>query len=69
MEILLNKLRELSQYQQVLKQLQIDGKQLPGLGLPRAARLPAMTEFETVMEQSWFAAIPPPVAMERLPVI
>src|SRR5687768_16852634 len=42
MEILLDNLRELSQYQQLLKQLQIDGKQLPGLGLPRAARLPVL---------------------------
>ncbi len=39
MEILLDKIRELSQYQHLLKQLQTDGKQLPGLGLPRAARL------------------------------
>ena len=42
MEILLDRLRELSQYQQLLKQLQTDGKQLPGLGLPRAARLPVL---------------------------
>src|SRR6266498_5176488 len=42
MEILLNKIRELSQYQQLLKELQTNGKQLPGLGLPRAARLPVL---------------------------
>ncbi|MGE5376515.1 MAG: transcription-repair coupling factor [Bacteroidota bacterium] len=42
MEILLEKIRSLSQYQQLLKQLQVDGKQLPGLGLPRAARLPLL---------------------------
>jgi transcription-repair coupling factor (superfamily II helicase) len=42
MEILLNKIHGLSQYQQLLKQLQTDGKQLPGLGLPRAARLPLL---------------------------
>jgi transcription-repair coupling factor (superfamily II helicase) len=42
MEIILDKIRELSQYQQLLKQLQTDGKLLPGLGLPRAARLPIL---------------------------
>src|SRR6266487_2135597 len=45
MEILLNKIRELSQYQQLLKELQTNGRaaeQLPGLGLPRAARLPVL---------------------------
>src|SRR5215207_4944235 len=42
MEILLNNIRELSQYQQLLSQLKTDGKQLPGLGLPRAARLPVL---------------------------
>jgi transcription-repair coupling factor (superfamily II helicase) len=41
MEILLNKIRTLPQYQQLLKQLQTDGQQ-PGLGLPRAARLPVL---------------------------
>jgi transcription-repair coupling factor (superfamily II helicase) len=43
MENLLNKIRELSQYQQLVKELQTDGKQLPGLGLPRAARLPVLS--------------------------
>ncbi len=42
MEIILDKIRSLPQYQQLLKQLQADGKQLPGLGLPRAARLPVL---------------------------
>lgn len=42
MEILLNKIRSLHQYQQLLKQLQSNGKQLPGLGLPRAVRLPVL---------------------------
>src|SRR6266496_4016770 len=45
MEILLKKIRELSQYQQLLKELQTDGRpatELPGLGLPRAARLPVL---------------------------
>ncbi|HET9589347.1 MAG TPA: transcription-repair coupling factor [Anaerolineales bacterium] len=41
MEFLLNKIRELPQYQQLLKQLQTDGQQ-PGQGLPRAARLPVL---------------------------
>src|SRR5512133_1360693 len=42
MEILLDKIRSLPQYQQLLEQLQANGKQLPGLGLPRAARLPVL---------------------------
>ncbi|MBN2117007.1 MAG: transcription-repair coupling factor [Anaerolineales bacterium] len=41
MEIILDKIRDLSQYQQLLKGLQAD-EQLPGLGLPRAARLPVL---------------------------
>src|SRR5574338_1292059 len=42
MELLLNKIRELSQYRHLLKQIQEGGKQLPGLALPRAARLPVL---------------------------
>ncbi|HSK89154.1 MAG TPA: transcription-repair coupling factor [Anaerolineales bacterium] len=42
MEIILDKIHELPQYQQLLNQLQTDGKQLPGLALPRAARLPVL---------------------------
>src|SRR5690349_9532890 len=42
MESVLNKIRELSQYQQLLNQLNTAGKQIPGLGLPRAARLPVL---------------------------
>jgi transcription-repair coupling factor (superfamily II helicase) len=42
MEILLEKIRSLPQYRQLLKELQTDGKQLPGLGLPRSARLPVL---------------------------
>jgi transcription-repair coupling factor (superfamily II helicase) len=45
MESILNKIRELSQFQQLLSQLRTDGRvtaQLPGLGLPRAARLPVL---------------------------
>src|SRR5688572_5953630 len=51
MEILLDKLRELSQYQRLLKQLQIDGKQLPGLGLPRAARLPLLATLHQDLDR------------------
>ncbi len=43
MDILLNKIRSLAQYQQLLNEIQSNGKQLPGLGLPRAARLPVLT--------------------------
>src|SRR6266542_1327666 len=42
MEFILNKIRSLTQYQQLLEQLQTNGKQLPGLGLPRTARLPVL---------------------------
>ncbi|RPJ23409.1 MAG: hypothetical protein EHM33_21035, partial [Chloroflexi bacterium] len=42
MEIILDKIHELTQYQQLLKQLQPGNEQLPGLGLPRAARLPVL---------------------------
>jgi transcription-repair coupling factor (superfamily II helicase) len=41
MEFILDNIRSLSQYQQLLKQLQT-GASLPGLGLPRAARLPVL---------------------------
>ncbi|HVF24443.1 MAG TPA: transcription-repair coupling factor [Anaerolineales bacterium] len=41
MEFILDNIRSLSQYQQLLKQLQT-GMSLPGLGLPRAARLPVL---------------------------
>src|SRR5262245_34222940 len=43
MEIVLNKIRSLTPYQQLLTQLRANGKQQPGLGLPRAARLPMLT--------------------------
>src|SRR5512142_3153611 len=42
MEIILDKIRSLPQYQQLLRNLQTDGTQLPGLGLPRATRLPVL---------------------------
>jgi len=51
MEILLDQIRSLSQYQQLLKQLQVDGKQLPGLGLPRAARLPILAALHKDLSQ------------------
>ena len=41
MQFLLDKIRTLSQYQQLLEQIQA-GEELPGLGLPRAARLPIL---------------------------
>ena len=41
MESVLNKIRSLPQYQRLLIQLQTNGEQ-PGLGLPRAARLPLL---------------------------
>src|SRR5215216_1425117 len=43
MQSVLDKIRELPQFQQLLSQLRSNGKQLPGLGLPRAARLPVLT--------------------------
>ena len=51
MDILLDKLRELSQYQNLLKQLQTDGKQLPGLRLPRAARLPLLATLHQDLDR------------------
>jgi transcription-repair coupling factor (superfamily II helicase) len=51
MEILLNKIRELPQYQQLLKQLQASGGQLPGLGLPRAARLPVLAALHQDLDR------------------
>ena len=42
MELILNKIRSLPQYQHLLSQLKANGKQLPGLGLPRAAWLPLL---------------------------
>jgi len=42
MESILNKIHELTQYQQLLNRLQTNREQLSGLGLPRAARLPLL---------------------------
>jgi len=50
MQFLLNKIRELSPYQQLLKHLQTDA-QLPGLGLPRAARLPVLAALHLDVER------------------
>ena len=44
MEILLNKIRSLPQYQRLLKDIQSQ-KEIPGLGLPRAARLPLVASL------------------------
>ena len=51
MEILLDKIRELSQYQGLLKQLQTNSQQLPGLGLPRAARLPVLASLHQDLDR------------------
>ena len=42
MQIILDQIRSLSQYQQLLKALQVQ-KEIPGLALPRAARLPVLS--------------------------
>ena len=51
MEILLDKIRSLSSYQQLLKEIQANGKQLPGLGLPRAARLPVLAALHKDLDR------------------
>jgi transcription-repair coupling factor (superfamily II helicase) len=51
MEILLNKIRTLPEYQRLLKQLQANGGQLPGLGLPRAARLPVLSALHQDLDR------------------
>ena len=54
MEIILNKIRTLPQYQQLLKQIQANGRlaaQLPGLGLPRAARLPVLAALHQDLDR------------------
>ena len=53
MEILLDKIRELSQYQGLLKQLQTNSQQLPGLGLPRATRLPVLAALAAVSKKGF----------------
>src|SRR5690349_24675386 len=51
MEIIFDKIRELSQYQRLLEDLRQNGKQLPGLGLPRAARLPLLAALHTDLDR------------------
>ncbi|HSK67340.1 MAG TPA: transcription-repair coupling factor, partial [Anaerolineales bacterium] len=54
MEILLDKIRELSQYQHLLRQLQTDGPasgELSGLGLQRAARLPLLAALHQHLDR------------------
>jgi transcription-repair coupling factor (superfamily II helicase) len=50
MQLLLDKIRALSQYQQLLKQIQA-GKEQPGLGLLRAARLPILAALHQNLSQ------------------
>ncbi len=50
MQLILDHIRSLSQYQQLLTQLQTDG-QLPGLGLPRATRLPILAALHGDLNQ------------------
>jgi len=51
MDILLNKIRTLPHYQHLLTQLQANGGQLPGLGLPRAARLPVLAALHLDLDR------------------
>src|SRR5512139_3025500 len=51
MDILLDQIRSLPSYQQLLKQLQADGKEHAGLGLPRAARLPVLAALHQDVER------------------
>src|SRR5690349_1458961 len=51
MEIILDKIRELSQYQRLLEDLRQNGKQLPGLGMPRAARLPLLAALHKDLDR------------------
>ncbi len=50
MQFLLDKIRTLTQYQQLLKQIQA-GEEIPGLGLPRAARLPILAALHQDLNQ------------------
>ncbi|OQY90682.1 MAG: transcription-repair coupling factor [Anaerolineae bacterium UTCFX1] len=50
MELILNNIRSLPQYQNLLSQLKA-GKQIAGLGLPRAARLPVLAALLEDMKQ------------------
>ncbi len=50
MQLFLDKIRALPQYQQLLKQIQA-GEEIPGLGLPRAARLPILAALHQDLNQ------------------
>ena len=50
MQLLLDKIRALPQYQSLLRQIQ-SGKGQPGLGLPRAARLPVTAALQADLNQ------------------
>jgi len=50
MQFLLDKIRALPQYQQLLKQIET-GEEIPGLGLPRAARLPVLAALHKDLNQ------------------
>jgi len=46
MQLLLDTIRALPQYQQLMSRIQSSGKQLPGLALPRAVRLPVIAALQ-----------------------
>ena len=50
MDILLNQIRSLPAYQHLLAELRT-GEQLPGLALPRAARLPVLAALHSTLDQ------------------
>ena len=50
MQILLDIIRGLSQYQQLLRQIET-GEKIPGLGMPRAARLPILAALHQDLNQ------------------
>ena len=50
MQFLIDKIRSQKQYQQLLKEIQAGGE-LPGLGLPRAARLPVLAALHQDLNQ------------------
>jgi transcription-repair coupling factor (superfamily II helicase) len=51
MQFLLDKIRTLPQYRQLLKEIP-SGKELPGLGLPRAARLPVLAAMHADLNRT-----------------
>jgi hypothetical protein len=50
MQIILDKIRSLPQYQQLLKDVQ-SARAQPGLGLPRSARLPILAALHQDLDQ------------------